>query len=374
MPRFAAPATNNLRQTQMTPTSPMASCATSSFDRLPVALWPRLSAALDGKHLLLTGGTGFFGRWLLALLQRINAAGTQVRVSVVSRDPARFLADHPEHTDHSWLQWIATDIRSLDASHDRPVDLVVHAATDTSSQAHERPLEIFSSIVEGTRRVLDFACRNGARRVLLTGSGAQYGAIPDGQPVPESAPLACDSRLALSIYGESKRMQETLAAVYMQQTGIEVVMTRCFAFSGPGLPLDGHFAIGNFVRDALRGDGITLNSSGQAVRSYLHGADLAVWLLVLLSEGVAGRAYNVGSDQALSVAELADLVRRRLAPGTPLRILGRADGPRSYYVPAIDEARALGLAPWTSLDDSIDAMAAWANAHHSQHNPESLAS
>lgn len=341
----------------------MASCAADSFDRLPVALWPRLHVALDGKHLLLTGGTGFFGKWLLALLQRLNVAGTKVRASVVSRDPFRFLAEHPEHADHAWLQWIATDIRSLDASYDRPVDLVVHAATDTSSKAHEQPLEIFTSIVDGTRRVLDYACRNGARRLLLTGSGAQYGAIADGQPASESAPLACDSRIAQSIYGESKRMQETLAAVYMQQTGIDVVMTRCFAFSGAGLPLDGHFAIGNFVRDALRGEGITLNSSGQAMRSYLHGADLAVWLLLLLSEGRTGHAYNVGSDLPLSVAALADQVRRRLAPDTPLRILGQADGPRSYYVPDIDEARALGLAPWTSLDDSIDSMAAWARAH-----------
>ena len=352
----------------------MAGCAAASFDRLPATLWPRLHAALDGKRLLLTGGTGFFGKWLLALLQRLNATGTQVQANVVSRDPTRFLGAHPEHADQAWLHWIAADLRDLGARQDRPVDLVLHAATDTSSRAHEQPLEIFSSIVDGTRCVLEYAHRNGARRLLLTGSGAQYGAIPDGQPAAEAALLACDSLLAQSIYGESKRMQETLAAVYMQQTGIEVVMTRCFAFSGPGLALDGHFAIGNFVRDALSGHGITLNSSGQAVRSYLHGADLAVWLLILLSEGRAGHAYNVGSDRPVSVAELARLVRLQLAPGAPLRILGQADGPRSYYVPAVDEARALGLAPWTSLEDSIDAMAAWAKAHNSRVMPEPLLS
>ncbi|WP_313172125.1 NAD(P)-dependent oxidoreductase [Stenotrophomonas sp.] len=346
----------------MTAASPMAACATDSFDRLPVALWPRLHAVLDGQHLLLTGGTGFFGKWLLALLRRLNASGTQVHVSVVSRDPGRFLAAHPEHLDQPWLHWIASDIRELDGQHDRHVDMVLHAATDTSSQAHEKPLEIFTSIVDGTRRVLEYAERNGARRLLLTGSGAQYGAIPEGQPVAETSPLACESHLARNIYGESKRMQEALAAVYMQQSAIDVVMTRCFAFSGPGIALDGHFAIGNFVRDALRGNGITLNSSGHAVRSYLHGADLAVWLLVLLGEGHAGQVYNVGSDLSLSIAELAELVRRRLAPGTPLHILGRNDGPRSYYVPAIDAARALELAPWTRLQDSIDAMAAWARA------------
>lgn len=358
----------------MTPPSPMASCAADSFDRLPAAIWPRLNAALDGKHLLLTGATGFFGKWLLALLQRLNAGGTHIQVTALSRDPARFFVAHPEHAGEPWLRWITSDVRALAAVHDSPVDLVLHAATDTSSRAHEQPLEIFASVIDGTRRVLEYAHRNGASRLLLTGSGAQYGAIPDGQPAKESSALACDSRLALNIYGESKRMQETLAAVYMHQTGIDVVMTRCFAFSGPGLALDGHFAIGNFVRDALRGHGITLNSSGQAMRSYLHGADLAVWLLILLAEGTAGHAYNVGSDQALSVAELAVLVQQRLAPDAQLSILGRADGPRSYYVPAIDEARALGLAPWTRLEDSIDAMASWARAYNNRVVPESLVS
>jgi nucleoside-diphosphate-sugar epimerase len=197
----------------------------------------------------------------------------------------------------------------------------------------------------------------------VTGSGAQYGALPAGTGVAESYSGACVSNSTGSAYGEAKRAQETLAAIYAQEHGLEAVMTRCFAFAGPGLPLDGHFAIGNFVRDALGGaNAIELKSAGEAVRSYLHGADLAAWLLFLLARGKAGQAYNVGSDQALTIAELAMRVGQRLAPHKPVRILGRPgeSGARSWYVPNIGKARSLGLEVWTDLDASIDSMAAWA--------------
>lgn len=319
---------------------------------------------LTGQHLLLTGGTGFFGQWLLALLYQLNLQGAGVEVSVLSRNPARFLDAQPRYRDCSWLHWLSGDVRDFRALSGRPLNLILHAAADTSAAAHGRHLELFDTIVMGARRVLDLAVQHGAR-VLLTGSGAQYGVLPgasvEDAGVVETFAGACVSSSAHSAYGEAKRAQETLAAIYAQQHGLSVVMTRCFAFSGPRLPLDAHFAIGNFVRDALYADEIVLHSSGQAVRSYLHGADLAGWLLTLLVRGQPGEAYNVGSDEAISVAALARRVMERVSPGKSLRILGRPDDSgRSFYVPDISRARRLGLDIWTALDQSIDSMAAWA--------------
>lgn len=319
---------------------------------------------LDGRHLLLTGATGFFGRWLLALLAQINAQGARVEVSVASRDPARFLAAQPYYRDLSWLHWIRGDVRDLQMPASRAPDMILHAAADTSAAAHARPLELFDSIVGGARTLLELGLRSGAGRILLIGSGAQYGVLPASQPVAEDYSGACDSSRTSSVYGEAKRAQEVLGAIYAQTYGLDVIMARCFAFSGPGLPLDGHFAIGNFVRDALSAEAIVLNSSGQAVRSYLHGADLAGWLLALLVGGNAGQVYNVGSDQAISIADLAKRVVARVAPGKTIKILGKAEpSGRSFYVPDITRSRGLGLDVWTSLDASIDSMAAWARAH-----------
>ncbi|MFJ3076653.1 NAD-dependent epimerase/dehydratase family protein [Pseudomonas sp. NPDC087029] len=321
--------------------------------------------ALSRQHLLLTGCTGFFGKWLLAMLANLNRNGAAIRVTAVSRSPRQFLCQNPEYSGAGWIQWLQADVRSLEhALAGVRLDGVIHAATDTLGAGQADALQLYDTILLGARNVLDLAVRSGARRVLFTGSGAQYGAIPWACPVLESSTGACDSTQPASAYGEGKRAQETLAALYAQRYGLEVVFTRCFAFSGPGLVLDAHFAIGNFVRDALYQDELVLHSSGSAVRSYLHGADLAAWLLALLAKGEGGHAYNVGSDNALSIAELAHRVVARLAPGKPVRILGRdtAAQARSYYVPHIGKARALGLDTWTTLDQSIDSMGRWAVA------------
>jgi len=325
-----------------------------------------LHSALAGKHVLLTGGTGFFGLWLLVLFQHLNQQGAGITVTALSRNPSRFLDAQPRYRDCDWLCWVGGDVRDLIAVPGPPINLVIHAATDTSSTAHANPLELFDIIVTGARRVLDLAVQDDAR-VLLTGSGAQYGNLlgPLGRDagVAEFFAGACISNRADSAYAEGKRAQETLGAIYAQTHGIDVIMARCFAFSGPGLPLDGHFAIGNFIRDALYADQVVLRSRGTAVRSYLHGADLAAWLLALLVRGRGGAAYNVGSDQAISIADLARRVVERVAPGKTIRISGDADeAGRSFYVPDITQARALGLDVWTSLDESIDSMALWARS------------
>jgi nucleoside-diphosphate-sugar epimerase len=320
------------------------------------------SRELSGKHLLITGSTGFFGKWLLALIAFLNREGAGIEVTAVSRTPERFLGDYPEYRQCGWITWLQGDVQALPhLSELRPVDMVIHAATDTLAGAHADPLCIFDTILKGARNILDLAVTTGAKRVLFTGTGAQYGVISPSQPVPESHMSSCNSLLASSAYAEAKRAQETLAALYADRYGLEIILTRCFAFSGPGLPLNAHFAIGNFIRDAIGHEALVMQSTGQAVRSYLHGADLAVWLLTLLVRGQSGHAYNVGSDQGLSIANLARRVVARVAPQTPI-IMPDAQGNdsrASYYVPDIEKARALGLDVWTSLDESIDSMVDW---------------
>ena len=232
------------------------------------------AAPLAGKRIFITGGTGFFGLWLLTALSQLNRQGAGIGITILSRNPQRFLAAYPQWADCSWLTFIGGNVRDFDF-HEAPFDFLIHAATDTSATANADPLSIFDDIVIGTRRVLDFAVKSGAKRVLLASSGAIYGPQPLGvSQIPEDARFACPPDAPTSAYGEGKRVMELLGALYHLEHGIESIIARCFAFVGPGLPLDGHFAIGNFIRDALYADAIHVNGDGTPLRSYLYGADV----------------------------------------------------------------------------------------------------
>ncbi|MGB4335765.1 MAG: NAD(P)-dependent oxidoreductase [Chromatiaceae bacterium] len=309
--------------------------------------------------ILLTGGTGFFGRALLRKWQADETSGAAVaRVTVLSRDAASFLVRYPEFFDLPWLSFRSGDIRDPSSlPRGERFTHILHAATDSTLGPQMTPLTRYQQILDGTRNLLDFAVAIGARRFLLTSSGGVYGPQP-----PEVDALAedwsgCpDLRNPANAYSQGKRAAEHLCALYQDAFGLEVVIARCFAFVGPDLPLDVHFAIGNFIRDALTREAITVSGDGTPLRTYLDQADLAHWLLTLLDQGRPGEAYNVGSDEVISIAELAYRVRDLLAPDKAVLIHGGgsdAQG-RNRYIPDIRKAqRELGLAVTIPLAEAI---------------------
>jgi UDP-glucuronate decarboxylase len=308
-------------------------------------------------HLLLTGGTGFFGK---ALLRHVLATGLPVEASVVvlSRNPELFLSGYPELAANGKISFVKGDIlnrESLPWGH--AFSHVLHAATDSTIGPSLTPLQRYDQIVDGTRNILDLAVATGARRFLLTSSGAIYGPQPtDLEALPEDWPGSPPLAEPSTAYGQAKRAAEHLCALFGAQHGLDMVVARCFAFVGPDLPLDVHFAIGNFIRDARTADAITVFGDGTPLRTYLDQTDLAHWLFTLLDQGCAGQAYNVGSDEVISIADLAHLVGGILAPDKPVRILGQPSPGtvRSRYVPDIRKAKsAFGLSATVSLAEAI---------------------
>ncbi len=344
----------------------------SDIDQAVERAKPALQA-LQGASLFITGGTGFFGQWLLALLARANAAcPSNIQATVLTRDAARFRVRCPELAGQPFLRLVEGDIRRFRLPDGRFTHLV-HAATDTSAEADKRPLELTDTIVGGTRHALTLACSHGVSRALVVSSGAIYGRQPQDLPsLPEDFSGAGAATNARSTYGEAKWLAEQIAV--NECDTVPTVIARAFAFVGPALPFDGHFAIGNFIRDAIAGKAIIVNGDGSPVRSYLHAGDLAAWLLRLLTHGRPGSAYNVGSDQAISIAELAALVAATLprAQGVTIRRTAIPDNSRSRYVPSIDRARReLGLDVWTPLDEAIRRTARWAQRRQGRESARS---
>lgn len=219
-------------------------------------------AGLHGGTILLTGATGFFGLWLIEYLDWLRrASGVEVTVHVLSRDPDAVLARHPIYRERGWLHLFAGDVRSFQPPA-RRLDHILHGATDTSAAAGLRALDLFDVVYGGTRRVLEAAAETGCRRVLMISSGGVYGPVRTGGLIPETRTTAPDTMRPASAYGEGKRVCEALGTYVAADARFDVVTARCFAFLGAGLPLGGHFAIGNFIRDALDGRDVRLAARG----------------------------------------------------------------------------------------------------------------
>jgi nucleoside-diphosphate-sugar epimerase len=307
-------------------------------------------SALRGAAIFLTGGTGFFGKWLLAALACAGEElGLGLRVTVLSRASAAFLGRYPDVARHESIRFQEGNLVDLPAG-STPYDFVIHAATDTLgvvTPAQEAARG--QGIVAGTERVLALARASRARRVLNVSSGAVYGAAagkPDGAREEDYE----DAR-PITAYARAKREAEKLCAT----SGLDFVTARAFAFLGPHLALDAPYAAGNFLRDAVRGGPILVRGDGTALRSYLHPIDLVTWLLRLLLRGVAGRAYNVGSDEKVTTGELARRIATACDPRPEVIVQSvESPGPQNLYLPNLDRVRAeLSLEIGFPLDEAI---------------------
>jgi dTDP-glucose 4,6-dehydratase len=326
---------------------------------------------LRGQHVFMTGGTGFFGRWLLESFVWVNdRLNLGAQVTVLTRSPDAFRGQAPHLAGDPAIHLAAGDVRTFDFPQGE-FSHVIHAATEADlSLMATAPLQVFDVNVEGTRRVLEFARQAGARHFLFTSSGAVYGRQPAAlERIPEDfpgGPDPTDTHSTYGIAGEAKRAAESLCALYARQFGPTTVIARCFTFVGPHLPLDGKFAIGNFLRDATAGTPIRVGGDGTPYRSYLYAADLAIWLWTLLIRGASGQAYNVGSELGLPLAAVARAVGDGVTPPLPVHIAQVPDPalPPSRYVPCTRKARIeLGLRETVDLKESIRRSLGWLQQH-----------
>ncbi|NEX21702.1 NAD-dependent epimerase/dehydratase family protein [Thiorhodococcus mannitoliphagus] len=318
---------------------------------------------LREQSIFLTGGTGFVGTWLLeSFLMANDRLSLRAKVVVLTRDPEQFCRRSPHLAEHASVQLLGGNLSGFDF----PVGdfpFVIHAATAPQFEPDvEHPLGAFDADLEGTRRVLQFACSHGVRRYLLTSSGAVYGKQPpDLTHIPEDyvgAPLTSDTG---SAYGQAKRASEFMSAMYARVYGFDAIIARLFTFVGPLLPLDAHYAIGNFIGDALEGGPVRIHGDGTPYRSYLYAADLATWLWTILLRGKSAHPYNVGSPQDLSIAELARTVIGVIAPGAGIEVAKRpiAGRPMRYVPSTALVQRELGLRPLISTADGIRRTSEW---------------
>ncbi|OHX10913.1 hypothetical protein BI343_04745 [Chromobacterium amazonense] len=322
---------------------------------------PEIWDSLRGASLFISGGTGWFGRWLLEAIVHANARlGTDIWVTALSRNPSAFARCAPHLANNPAIRFHVGDVRSFEFPKER-FSHFIHAATTSAHETFngEHPLSKFDTLVAGTRHVLEFAARAGAEHFLFTSSGAAYGLPLHGKPLREDDPYAPDTMDPVTALGQAKRAAEFLCAAYADTHGWHLKVARCFSFVGPFMPMDVHYAIGNFIDCALRKKSIVIHGDGSPLRSYLYMADLVIWLLTLLQSNEKDGVYNVGSDEVISISDLARRVNFSLHPAGEVHIMGKktasvGNPDRNLYVPDISLAQhRFGLKKWTSLDQAI---------------------
>lgn len=305
----------------------------------------KLIPDLCGKRLLITGGSGFFGKNLCETLSTLNRQrDLGMTIYALARNPLW----------QEGVEFIQHDItKPFDFKMD--LDFVIHAATPVSNDNKDFNNNI-DIIVNGTQNTLLFAEKNQVKNFLLVSSGAVYGEMPQELGCFSESYVPSDSFFNFhSAYMTGKRISELLALNWAKRTNQHLTIARCFAFSGRYLPLNQHFAIGNFIRDALTQKTIEVKGDGSALRTYMDEEDLVLWLLTILIQGKKDQIYNVGSDVEVSIKDLAHKIAE-IVPGTIVNIQGQKllDAKRNRYIPSIEKAqKELGLRINLSLEKSL---------------------
>jgi nucleoside-diphosphate-sugar epimerase len=318
---------------------------------------------LRGQRILITGATGFFGCWLLESFTWVNRRlNLNARAVGLSRRPGLLTEKAPHLAQDPAITLHAADVRHGDFPQGT-FSHVIHAATEASAKLNnEAPLVMFDTIVEGTRRALQFSIASSVSRFLLVSSGAVYGTQPPQLThISESFEGGPDPLNPYSAYGEGKRAAEMLCSLAASPR-FATTVARCFAFVGPYMRLDAHFAVGNFISDAMRGGPILVKGDGSPFRSYLYASDLMAWLWTILFKGQSRRAYNVGSEEPLNIATIAREVASALPSKLDVNIASPATSGATVqrYVPCTARAREeLGLRAEVPLREAICRTHAW---------------
>jgi dTDP-glucose 4,6-dehydratase len=313
-----------------------------------------------GKSIFVTGGTGFFGKWLLESFIYVNEKfALNAKITTLSRNPEAFLTEYPFYKEHTnTVHFVKGDILTYDFNLDEKLQYIIHAATAASESLNKsNPLLMMDTITIGTRRVLDFAITQPIEGFLFVSSGAIYGKQPwNVSHIKEEDSFKVDINNPKAAYAEGKRIAELYSSTYFEKYNLPIKIARCFAFVGPYLPLDTHFAIGNFINNAINNEDIIIKGDGSTIRSYMYASDLVVWLWKILLKGEINQPYNVGSDEGASINQLAEKISSISNAKVAVKIVGSPVQKEhiDIYCPSITKANTINAQIKIQLTESIE--------------------
>jgi len=290
---------------------------------------------LKGKRIFITGGTGFIGKWVVGSLDYANKIlELNIDVTVLTRDVSQYINQDSFFTDFYVMQG---DIRNFVV--DKEYDYVIHLASDDGHRlTTKNPIEMLDIISNGTRNVLE----------NFKDSGAKVFFLSSGKVVSDE----------INAYTQGKKDAEYWCKLYHEQYGMDIKLARGYCFYGAYLPLASHFAIGNFIKDALENKPVIVKGDGYPLRSYLYMADTVIWMFKILLNGKIMYPYELGSVYSITIGNLAKKVAE-FGTGEVI-IKNKFQNSWDCYLPKYGENESeLGLNQFISLDEGLNRTLGW---------------
>ena len=331
-----------------------------------------LHECFEGKNILLTGASGFLGRYFTAVFEKMNEGVLQQACRVTALD--NFIAENNPAYDEvtrSGVTYIRQDVIQPFETGEK-FDFILHAAGIASPFYYRAyPLETIEVSITGTRNMLELARQSNASLLFFSSSEIYGDPDPKYIPTPESYRGNVSCLGARACYDESKRLGETLCRVFHTQYGVHSNIVRPFNVYGPGMGERDYRVLPNFANRIKGGHPLHIYSSGQQTRTFCYITDAITGFLRVLVKGVPGEPYNIGNPKPeISMLELAEMIHGILDVDIDVDTV---DYPDSYPAdepnrrcPDISKARAqVNFDPQIELREGLSRFFNWTDQHYS---------
>jgi nucleoside-diphosphate-sugar epimerase len=319
---------------------------------------------LSGSTILVSGGSGLLGSYLVKSLLTVNDVfDLGLHVICVTRNSKSVQKRLHEFQESQNLTILLHDITKPLPSDCPSADVIIHAASQASPKYYgSDPVGTLLANTSGTENLLNHAVSCKSSRFLFFSSGEVYGVPSDSsQPIAEQDYGLLDPIKVRSCYAESKRIGETMCAAWNHQYGLRANVVRPFHTYGPGMDLDDGRVYADFVSDVVHHRDIELKSDGLAKRSFCYISDATLGFLTVLLNGLPGEAYNVANPCAeITMKDLACSLSNLFPErGTRVHFSVRpVDGPYlqspvKYCCPSISKISQLGWNPHLGIEDGF---------------------
>ena len=309
---------------------------------------------LKNSNVLISGGTGLFGRSIiLSMIHANNLKNLNLKIYLISR------AENPHNhfdiiEDHyGIITYIKSDIRDF-CGKDLNINYIIHAATNSNSEfIKNNPDLTLDTIVAGTIKLLQFSLtQKKLKSFLFISSGAVNSANKiHNKPISETDIYSLDSNDKLFSYSSGKKTAEKYLIEYHKKHNIPIKILRGFTFIGPQINLNQKLALTYLVNCFLKNEDIIILNP-KCKRSYMYTSDLVNWIIKVMLHAKSGSIYNLGSDEEISIKDLA---KKILEYNDKIKLTENDSISNDYYVPDLKSIKKeLGLEITVSLDESIN--------------------